>query len=63
LLLALFSTQVKVTSCWRTQISPTNGGDAFGRVLLRRNDMFLDEGLATYSAALYVQDVAGDISV
>jgi hypothetical protein len=34
---------------WRCVVSPAT-----------RNDMFLDEGLATYSAALYVQEVAGE---
>jgi aminopeptidase N len=34
---------------WRCLISPAS-----------RNDMFLDEGLATYSAALYVQEAAGE---
>ncbi|MGO8731242.1 MAG: M1 family aminopeptidase [Terriglobia bacterium] len=34
---------------WRCMVSPASS-----------NDMLLDEGLATYSAALYVQDVAGD---
>jgi aminopeptidase N len=34
---------------WRCMVSPAT-----------RNDMFLDEGLATYSAALYVQDTASD---
>jgi aminopeptidase N len=36
---------------WRCLISPAS-----------RNDMFLDEGLATYSAALYVQETAGETS-
>jgi aminopeptidase N len=34
---------------WRCMVSPAT-----------HNDMFLDEGLATYSAALYVQDTASD---
>jgi aminopeptidase N len=34
---------------WRCLVSPAS-----------LNDMFLDEGLATYSAALYVQEAAGD---
>jgi aminopeptidase N len=34
---------------WRCLVSPAS-----------RNDAFLDEGLATYSAAIYVQDAAGD---
>jgi aminopeptidase N len=34
---------------WRCLVSPAS-----------RNDMFLDEGLATYSAALYVQETAGE---
>jgi len=36
---------------WRCLVSPAS-----------RNDMFLDEGLATYSAALYVQESAGETS-
>jgi aminopeptidase N len=36
---------------WRCLVSPAS-----------LDDMFLDEGLATYSAALYVQQAAGDIA-